>query len=127
VILHSVRTVSDYLEIFKKSSFKGNRLLHSFRGNAQEVEKLLKYPVYFSFCHRIFNDQKSITYIPLEKILLETDDQSEVSIQQVYQKASDILGISLEDLKIQVRRNFLSFFNQLDDIGAADFINNFHT
>lgn len=125
IILHSVHTVSDYLEIFKKKNSNINRLFHDFNGNEQEIKELLKYPSFFSFGHRIFKHEQSLKLVPLERLLLETDDQLEFGIDSIYQKASVILGIPLHELQEQMRKNFLSFFNKLDDVGATNFINNF--
>jgi TatD DNase family protein len=127
VILHSVRAVSDYLGIFKKEKFTQKRLFHAFSGNAQEMQELLKYPSFFSFGHRLFKDEKTIKLVPIDRLLLETDDQTEVGIEEIYKKASEILEIPLENLQRQIEKNFLSFFNQLDDIGSTDFINNFRS
>jgi TatD DNase family protein len=127
VILHSVRAISDYLGIFKKVKFTQNRLFHDFCGNAQEVQELLKYPSFFSFGHRLIKNEKAIKLVPIDRLLLETDDQTEVGIEEIYQKAAVILEISLEKLQKQIQNNFLSFFNQLDDIGSTDFINNFRS
>jgi len=127
LILHSVRTYSDVLAIFKKIKFPYPVLLHAFGGNDHEMHELLKYPVYFSYGARLFNTDKMLKLTPIDRLLLETGDQLDYSISDIYQKASESLGIELKELEATLEKNFLTFFDKLDDISAADFIHDLNT
>lgn len=127
IILHTVRAFSDLLEILKKHKFDNPLLLHDYGGNDHEMHRLLKYPVYFSYGKRIFFNEKMLKKTPLDRLLLETGDQDDYSIADIYQKASEILGMSLLDLETQLEKNFLTFFNKLDDVGASNFIQDLNT
>lgn len=124
IIIHSVRTTSDLLGMLKRKPFKNNILLHAFGGNDYEAQELLKYPVYFSYGARLLKNPLTLKSVPLDRILLETADQTEVSIEEIYVAASKLLNLSLEDLQERVRKNFLAFFNKPNDQSASDFIKN---
>lgn len=127
LILHSVRTYSDVLAIFKKIKFSYPVLLHAFGGNDHEMHELLKYPVYFSYGARLFNTTNMLKITPIDRLLLETGDQLEYSIADIYQKASESLGIELEELEVRLKKNFLTFFDKFDDVSATDFIHDLNT
>lgn len=122
IIIHSVRTYSDVLEILKKMKYQGIVLLHAYGGNDHEMHELLKYDVYFSYGARLFNTDKRLLMTPIDRLLLETGDQLEFSIADIYKKASESLGIDLDVLENTLEKNFLTFFNKLDDISSTDFI-----
>lgn len=127
LILHSVRTYSDVLEILKKIKFQQPVLLHAYGGNDHEMHELLKYRVYFSYGARLFNTDKRLLITPIDKLLLETGDQLEYTIADIYKKASESLGIDLDKMENILEKNFLTFFDKLDDISAADFIHDLNT
>lgn len=122
IILHSVRTNSDILEIFKKTKFSFHVLMHAFGGNDHEMHELLKYPVYFSYGARVFKTNKMLKVTPLDKLLLETGDQHVHSISDIYEYAAKSLDVNKDELEKRLYQNFLTFFNKLDDVSASDFI-----
>jgi TatD DNase family protein len=125
VIVHSVRAHSDIVGILKNHQWKIPLMLHDFSGNEQQIAEFLKYPVTFSLGKRIFNDHDLIKKIPLENLLLETDDQLEIGIEDLYKKAAEILNIEVSILEGLLEKNFLNFFSHANDVRSADFINNF--
>jgi TatD DNase family protein len=127
IILHSVRAYSDVLEILKTLKFQQHVLLHAYGGNDHEMHELLKYPVYFSYGARLFNTDKRLLITPIDNLLLETGDQLDYSIADIYKKASESLGVELSGLERTLEKNFLTFFNKLDDISAANFIHDLNT
>ncbi len=127
LIIHSVRTYSDILGILKKIKFPHPVLLHAFGGNEYEMRELLKYPIYFSYGARLFNTSKMLKVTPIERLLLETGDQLDYSIDDIYQKASESLGIEIPKLEKTIKNNFLTFFNKLDDVSATNFIHDLNT
>ncbi|NOT78363.1 MAG: TatD family hydrolase [Bacteriovoracaceae bacterium] len=124
IIIHSVRAYSDLLGMLKRKPFKNNILLHAFGGNDYEVQELLKYPVYFSYGARLLKNPLTISIIPIDRLLLETGDQTEISIEQIYSKAAELLNISIPELQKIIKKNFLTFFNQSNDESSSDFIKN---
>ena len=127
LILHCVRSYSDVLQILKKIKFTLPVLLHAYGGNDYEMNELLKYNVFFSYGARLFNTDTRLKFTPMDRLLLETGDQDQYSIDDIYQKASVSLGIELKKLEGVIFKNFLTFFNKLDDISATDFIHDLNT
>ena len=127
LIVHSVRTNSDILEILKKTKFPLNILIHAFGGNDHEMHELLKYPVSFSYGARIFKSNKMLKMTPLDKLLLETGDQNEFSISEIYKYAAESLGVDKNKLEMILFKNFLTFFKKFDDVSTSDFIKDLNT
>lgn len=112
VIIHSVRAHSDILSIFKNLQVSNNFLIHDFYGSIEIARQYLKYNCYFSFGKKLFNNpnaQKVITQLPIERVLLETDDQVDYSIFQIYKQASLLLKIESKKLKNQLFQNYHMF------------------
>lgn len=122
VIIHCVRAYSDLLHLLKLTKFKHPVILHAYGGNEHEMNELLKYDVYFAYGARLFKNDKMLKITPIERLLLETGDQTDFSIEDIYKKAAESLGKKVEVLEEELYRNFLRCFNQLDDISATNFI-----
>ena len=126
IIIHCVKSYADLLKVLKSISFKRKILIHDFSGNLKIAQDLLSYDCYFSFGKRLM-DKKSSTnqvfpLLPKEKLFLETDDQNEVLIEEIYNYASALLGIKRNELEVLIENNLRSFFSDLDDISASDII-----
>jgi TatD DNase family protein len=111
LILHSVRSGSDFLEILKEYKPKSAWIFHDFRGNENLLKDLLRlhHESYFSFGLSIDNSpetRKLLPKIPLDKLFLETDDQKHLDIHDIYLRASHHLGVELNYLKSQLIYNF---------------------
>ena len=52
--------------------------------------------------------QNILATLSIENFFLETDD-ADICIQKIYQKASEIKGISVEDLNLLLSQNFSKF------------------
>ena len=116
MIIHAVRTYYDIIAVRKFYSDSPAWIIHGFTGNDQVAKALLKNNFYLSFGKDLFNEKRNaskvITTIPLSNIFLETDD-SGFDIRNIYEKAADILNISVEDLCLQLSSNFKRLF-QID-------------
>jgi len=112
IIVHSVRSYSDLLAIFKKRDFKLPVIFHDYRGNTQQTKELLKFNSYFSFGEGIQkqeNMKSNIRGIPLTRIFFETDE-SLLPIEKIYLRAATVLDVSLEELSKQIINNFKAIF-----------------
>lgn len=123
MIIHCVRSFSDMLEILKSISPKIPLMFHAFNGNQVEMDSLLKYNAYFSQGLSLFKNYSKIHQIPLERLLLESGDQNEKTIEEIYLKAALDLNLKKEALSQRVVENTLKFFNA-DNISPADFVKN---
>ncbi len=111
LVIHNVRSGSDFLNILKKNPPKSPWVFHDFRGNEELVKELLRlHPEsYFSFGISIDNSpqiRELLPTIPLSQVFLETDSQKHLDIHEIYLRASEKIGIDLDFLKSQVWLNF---------------------
>ena len=130
-IVHCVGAHSDLLHLLKIMNFSGKLLLHDYSGNLEMAQHYLRYDCYFSFGSRLFNPQSKsaevMSLLPERSIFLETDDQSDFSIADIYEQAESILQTSTGNLEKILSENLLSFFADLDNISTSDLINNLST
>ncbi len=111
LVIHSVRSGSDFLQKIKEKKPTTPWIFHDFRGNEQLLRDLLRlHPkCFFSFGLSIDNSpqiRELLPLVPLESLFLETDDQKHLDIHDIYLRASENLKLDLEFLKAQVWLNF---------------------
>lgn len=111
LIIHNVRSGSDFLSIMKKNPPKTPWIFHDFRGNVELLKDLLRlHPEsYFSFGLSIDNSpqiRELLPSVPLTNIFLETDSQKHLDIHEIYLRASEKIPLDLDFLKSQIWQNF---------------------
>ncbi|MEA2042186.1 MAG: TatD family hydrolase [Bacteroidota bacterium] len=113
VIIHSVKAYSDVLAILKKTQPTVPLIFHGYNENMQIADQLLNFNSYFSFGQFLFRtNSKAVnvfSQIPENKLFLETDD-SLFSISEVYEKATEIRSLKLNDLQGLIADNFRKVF-----------------
>jgi TatD DNase family protein len=118
LIIHCVRAYSDLLEILKNENYHGNMILHDYRGNLQQTKELQTFNCWFSFGKSIINPidklRSVFQSIPLSRIFLETDNTNH-SIEEIYQQASKIRSIDIEEFKQKIEENFHYCFGNSSD------------
>ena len=119
-------------------------LLHSFGGSAELVQPLARSGAYFSISGYFAQERKErqrevFKQVPLERLLIETDAPDMLPPQEwnryllsdpkanhpanivaVYEFASELLGMEVEELAGQVEENFRRLFGGLFDQAADD-------
>ena len=114
LIIHCVKSFQEIIEIKKMIKPTQIWVLHGFNKNLQVAESLLKNGFIVSFGAAIINNKKLqdvVLNISLDNILLETDD-SEVTIQEVYQKIASIKNIEVKELQQKIEQNFKRIFKR---------------
>ena len=129
LIIHSRNAEDETLEIFNKYKNHDLKILmHCFTGSKQFAEKLLELNAYFSASGIItfknsIDLQETFKFIPLEKILIETDSpylapvpnrgkKNEPSfVKYTAEKLANIKEISKSDLINATTYNFNKLFN----------------
>jgi TatD DNase family protein len=111
LVIHNVRSGSDFLGILKKERPTNPWVFHDFRGNEDLVKKLLDLHTdcYFSFGISLDNSpqvRELMPSIPLERLFFETDNQKHLDIHDIYLRAAEQLGLDLDYLKSQIWMNF---------------------
>lgn len=113
LIIHCVRTYNEMLEYRKHTDQSIPWIFHWFNASKEIGMDLINKGCYLSFGHILFKGNskafKAFREIPVDRIFLETDD-AQYSIVDIYEQASNILLIKLEDLKKQVLSNFRTCF-----------------
>ena len=129
LIIHSRNAEDETLEIFNKyKNYDLKILMHCFTGSRKFAEKLLNLNAYFSASGIItfknsIDLQETFKFIPLEKVLIETDSpflapvpnrgkKNEPSfVKYTAEKLADIKEISKSDLIKATTTNFNKLFN----------------
>ncbi len=111
MVIHSVRSGADFLEILKARKPLSPWIFHDFRGTEQLMKDLLRlHPAtYFSFGLSLDNSPQVrdlIPLVPLQNLFLETDSQKHLDIHDIFLRAAESLKIDIEFLKAQVWLNF---------------------
>jgi TatD DNase family protein len=112
IIIHCVRAFQEIIEIKKAQKPLQPWIIHGFQKDKQLAFSLIENGFYLSFGEAVLKSAKTqevISVISMDKIFMETDN-SEVSIQEIYQKISHIKKVSLEKLKEQIHINFTHIF-----------------
>lgn len=108
IIIHCVKAFSELIKIKKKLNPSVAMLVHGFNNNEQIFTELLKNNFFFSFGKAILqpnsNAQKALKNIPQNCLFLETDN-TQASINEIYDAASTILEIEINELKALIINN----------------------
>ncbi len=115
LIIHCVKAWNEILAIIKEQKPKQTWIYHGFR-KSNLVESVLVSGCYISIGTAIIYDQKlqqAIQNIPLEKLFLETDDDTSHSIQEVYESVARLKNVSINDLQEQILKNFALVFRKV--------------
>ena len=115
LFLHCVRAIDDVLRIRQELHAQQPCIWHGYRGNSQQIKQLLSIIgenkcrlFYFSFGFR-YNEQ-ALLACPLDRMLLETDEDTLHPIAKHYAQVAQLRGITLESLINQMHTNFKTLF-----------------
>lgn len=125
IIIHTRNTHNELLAILDEFPYIRG-VIHSFEGNLEFLQNLLKYPnIYISLSGLVTRKRLPIAYIPLERLLLETDcpyltpqtlgniENHPAYIQYTAMYISNLLNISLEKLATLTCKNTLQLFTKI--------------
>jgi TatD DNase family protein len=117
ISLHSRGSESAILEFLDEYQIK-NAVLHWYSGSITNLERAIKFGLYFSINPSMVASQKGekiIEVIPKERILTETDGPylkvkampaKPMDVKLVLHYLSNIWEISIEESEVQVEKNF---------------------
>ena len=108
LVLHCVRAIDDVLRIRRELHARQPVIWHGYRGNALQLQQLLPHTFYFSFGTK-FNTE-ALQACPLDRMLLETDDDTLHPISNLYAQVARQRDIPLEALVRQMHHNFQTLF-----------------
>ena len=112
MIIHCVKAFPELISIRKKITKKTPWIIHGFNSSLEIAKSLIKEEIFLSFGSKLTspNSHKlraTFKEIPLEKILLETDNLEKrmLNIEDIYNKAAEIKAISVDNLKSIILKN----------------------
>jgi TatD DNase family protein len=113
LIIHCVKCQNQLIELRKKYP-EGTWIYHGFDKKKESARQLTKAGIYLSFGPGIIthpSTAEALQHTSLDKIFLETDEQKDFTIEKIYQQAAKLLNITIEELSIQLQKNFEKAFH----------------
>jgi TatD DNase family protein len=115
LIIHCVKGYNILIEITKKHNFTKPMIFHGFNNKTEIAKKLIEEGFYISFGKSLFNIKSNsaevLKSIPKDRFFLETDDYNK-DIYSIYNKASEILNIPIDELSNQIKINYNTIFHE---------------
>ena len=110
LIIHCVKCFNELISIKKIVRPKIPMIVHGFNNSPMIAQILLEKGFYISLGSAILQENSNaaqiLSQIPLEKLFFETDDK-DISISEIYEKASFILKTPLNKLEDIIFANYL--------------------
>ena len=108
LIIHCVKAYNELLKIKKASKTAIPWIIHGFNQKEEIAEQLLAQGFYFSLGKALLNPasnaSKWVQKVPIERLLLETDD-AEIAIEQIYKVAASTINLSESELVSNLQLN----------------------
>ena len=106
LIIHCVKAFAELIALKKNTKSSIPWIIHGFHKKAEVFQQLLKHDFYFSFGAAILSDRDPVSSVvktaPRGRFLLETDDRSDITIEQIYDRAALLRHVSLEILQTEL-------------------------
>ncbi len=103
LILHSVRTAEEILHLHRQLQPCMPWIIHGFRGKPETARRLLRSGIYLSLGARFNHETAAI--IPTDRLLIETDDDPAVKIEDVAAAVAAARSTSPEVIILQASAN----------------------
>lgn len=116
LIIHCVRAFDDVIRMRTVHRATMPWILHGFNKSGDVIDRLVEADMYVSFGGALLRDgspaTSAIRRLPSSRIFLETDDDADLRIADVYAAAASLLNVSIEDLCTTQHENFKTVFKQ---------------
>jgi TatD DNase family protein len=113
IIIHCVRSFNELVQIKMHSGSEVEWIVHGFNSNVHIADMLIRHEMYFSFGNALLHPKSSasavLPQLEDELYLLETDD-GKSSIEEIYQRSAELVGMELDTLKLSMLTNFINIF-----------------
>ena len=113
VVLHTVRATEDVLKILKGYQAIRGVVMHGFIGSWQQAERCIERGYYLSFGERSLRSPKTrevIAKTPQNLLFCETDDNTDIAIEEIFKSVAEIRGITHEELLNIIEKNYKNLF-----------------
>lgn len=110
LIIHCVGHFNELSNIMREAKPTQPWVIHGFRKNPELAASLVAQGFYFSLGKDGIRREGLLSVIPLSRLFLETDEDTELTIEQLYDEAAAVLGIDVELLAQHLEDNFKNIF-----------------
>ncbi|MES2567210.1 MAG: TatD family hydrolase [Bacteroidota bacterium] len=111
VIIHCVKAFDELIDMCENYQMKIPIIIHGFNKSSQLAIQLIDHGFLISLNHSVFSkgnfDSKEI---PMQKVFLETDTHSDLSIEKMYKEAAQFFNVEIDNLKEKIYLNFTDIF-----------------
>lgn len=113
LVIHCVRAINELVQVKANRNSTVEWILHGYNSNLHVADLLIRHEIYFSFGKALMNPQsnasKVLPQLEDELYLLESDD-SDIPIEAIYDRASQLAGMDLATMKLSMKTNFINIF-----------------
>lgn len=112
LIIHCVRAYPDLIKLKRDLKSSLPWIIHGYCGNLETTRSLIRHEFFFSVGVSLLKDERkrtSFLEIPIDRLFLETDDK-EVSIQDIYSIAAQLLTTDEERITDRIYSTFKTIF-----------------
>ncbi len=113
VVLHVVRALNDTLSILSEFKEIKGVVFHGFIGSKEQATECIKRGYYLSFGERSLRSPKTrevIAKMPQNLLFCETDDNTDIAIEEIYRSVAEIRGTTPEELLKTIEDNYKNLF-----------------
>ncbi|GLB49063.1 TatD family hydrolase [Neptunitalea lumnitzerae] len=113
IVIHCVKAYQEIYQLKKELNPSQVWVIHGYHKNEQLASQLLSVGFQLSFGAALCENstvQRTFANLPEKTFFLETDDQSEVSIEKVYEEAAYRRNRSVTELQSEIFKNFKEVF-----------------
>ncbi len=108
LFVHCVRMLDDVLRLHGEMNVTQPWIMHGFRGKPRQMQSILSAGMYVSFGFHFHAE--SLLMCPLDRLLLETDDE-EQPISDLYAEVASLLHMEVSELCRQMEENYKTLFS----------------
>lgn len=104
LILHCVKAYDELIQLKKALQVKVPMIIHGFNKNAELGQQLLHQGFYLSFGKAILNPASGAAQLlaTTSTFFLETDDATDIQIEEIYGAAANLKKCSVDELKARI-------------------------
>lgn len=119
IVVHMVKAYEKTLSILKEYRPKNGLMIHAYSGSKEMIKDFAEIGAYFSlggfFLRKDLKKQSALLQaIPSDRLLIETDSDEHITINEVAEKIAKLMNRSLEELRTQTSDNALSFLGKIN-------------
>ena len=108
LIIQCVKALDRLLRLRKELNPKQSWMFHGFRGKPQQLRSLLDAGFFISFGFQ--HNEESLRICPIDRLLLETDDDEVHPIDEIYNNVARERGLEVTNLAETMAENYRAFF-----------------